>query len=85
MISRSEVKSGNYVRLNSKNEPLLEKHNYPIEIVKVVKINPLTAKFKSKRNEPRLRPFTFYLKDVISVYSSNDVPQEIEGRKVVIV
>ena len=85
MISRKDIKSGEIVRLNSKNEPLLEKYNYPIELVKVVKVNPLTAKLKSKRNNPKLRPFTFYLKDVISVYSPDDVPQEIGGREVKLV
>tara|TARA_R100001443_G_scaffold98202_1_gene105191 strand:+ start:2818 stop:3075 length:258 start_codon:yes stop_codon:yes gene_type:complete len=85
MISRKDIKSGDTVRLNSKNEPLLEKYNYPIELVKVVKVNPPTAQLKSKRNNPKLRPFTFYLKDVISVFSEDDVPQEIGGRKVVLV
>ena len=85
MIARRDIKSGNYVRLSSKNEPLLEKHSYPIELVKVVKVNPPTAKLKSKRNKPNYRPFTFYLKDVISVYSSDNIPQEIEGREVKLV
>jgi hypothetical protein len=78
-----DLKSGSYVRLRSTNEELLAKHNRPVEYVKLVKSTPPTVKLKKIRNKANPCAWTIYAKDVMDLCTAP--PQEIDGRKVVIV